>query len=246
MHPSAKNQIVDYLTEFEGFKTWMYVDSTNLVTTGIGILLDPFERYGRVLAWYDKTNPQRLAGGDEVKAEFDAVKSKSNDYITKLRARPADVIGAVLSILAQKEAACRSYFGSDYDSFPADVQVVLTQMSYAGGLLTRKNDLAPLLAARNWLGARDYTYLTNPKQGKEGYKKYNECFRRLMLNAHIVESCSKLAHPIFSMPQDITIFFGFKNALWVSRWSTDVFDPTIREDDIITGDNILPYLNRIR
>lgn len=268
MHPSAKDQIVDYLKEFEGFATWMYLDSIGKVTTGIGILLDPYEKFGRVLAWYDRANPQRRAGDPEVEAEFRAVKSKNGpkgvpewsqnprenfasylafEPITTLRATVEDIIRAVLDIVSQKESACRSYFGPDYDGFPADVQVALTQMSYAGGLLARRHDLAPLLAARDWLGAREYTYLTNATQGKDGYKKYNDCFRQLMLNAHIVESCSKLARPNVTMPKDIKVFFGFKSALNVARWSsTEDLDPAIREDDVITSGNILPWLNRKR
>src|SRR5262249_17861235 len=226
MHPSAKNQIVDYLAEFEAYATWMYLDSLGLVTTGIGILLDPYEKYGRVLPWYDKVSMQPVNDEGVIKTEFQMVKSKNGpkgvpawstdpaqnfayfktfEPITQLRAKDSDINSAVLNIGSQKEAACRQYFGADYDRYPADVQVVLTQMSYAGGLSARKHDLIPLLAAHDWLGAREYTYLTNPTQGKAGYAKYNACFRQLMLNAHIVESCSKLASPNVTMPKDPTV-----------------------------------------
>ncbi len=266
MHPSAKDQIIEYLKEFEWLVPWMYLDSIGKVTTGIGILLDPYEKYGRVLSWYDKDNPSRRAGDDEVEAEFRLVKSKVGpdgkplksknpkenfahfrafEEITKLRATHEDIIKAVYGIVAEKESACRSYFGPDYDGFPADVQVALTQMSYAGGLLARRHELAPFLAARDWLGAQEFLYLTNPKQGKNGYRKYNACFRALMVNAHIVEGCSRLDPPNATMPRDIKIFFGFKNALSVARWdSTEDVDPTIRPDDVITSSNILPSLNR--
>ena len=269
MYPSVKEQIADYLTEFEAYATWMYLDSRGLVTTGIGVLLDPYDIYGRVLpwiAWYDKVTLQPVKDEGEVKAEFQMVKSKngpkgvpdwSNDPaqnfahyktfepITRLRVPEATVKNAVINIVSQKEAECRQYFGPDYDRYPADAQVVLTQMAYAGGLSARKHELLPVLAAHDWLGAREYTYLTNPTQGKAGYKKYNACFQQLMLNAHIVESCTKLSSPNITMPKDLTVFFGYKRALGVARWnSSDDQDTTIRADDVITSGDITAWLKR--
>src|SRR5262245_47157291 len=80
MHASAKDQIVEYLTEFEAYATWMYLDSLGLVTTGIGILLDPYDKYGRALpwnAWYDKETQQPVTSEDVVRTEFQMVKSKN-------------------------------------------------------------------------------------------------------------------------------------------------------------------------
>jgi hypothetical protein len=270
MHPSAKEQIVEYLTEFEAYATWMYLDSRGLVTTGIGILLDPYEKYGGALPWnqwYDKVTLQPVRDEGEVKAEFQMIKSKNGpkgvpvyskdpaqnfanyktfEPITRLRASEANLKNAVNNIVSQKEAACRQYFGPDYDRYPADVQVVLTQMSYAGGLLARKHELLPFLAAHDWLGAQEYTYLTNATQGKAGYKKYNACLRQLMMNAHIVESCSELSTPNITMPKDPTVFFGYKRALGVARWnSSDDQDTTIREGDIITSGDHTGWLRSL-
>jgi hypothetical protein len=273
MYSSARHQIVQYLTEFEACVSWMYLDSLGLVSTGIGVLLDPYEKYGKELcktvSWYDKETLAK-ATDEDVKKEFDMVKSKNSpsgrpvwskdpatnfasyrafESITRLRLSNSDINKVVLKIVSDKEVACRQCFGSEYDRYPADVQVVLTQMSYAGGLYARKDKLKPFLAVRNWLGAREYTYLTNSTQGKDGYKKYNACFQRLMLNAHIVESCSKIVSPnMCLMPQNIEEFFGYKNALYVSRWNSckDVegLDETIREDDVITGGDITAWLRR--
>ena len=274
MHSSAKERFVEYLREFEGFANWMYLDSRGLVSTGIGILLDPYETYCRRLcknvSWYDK-DPRQKASDAELQKEFELVKSKNGpagapvwtkdpatnfasyrtfEPITRYRLNEADVVKEVLNITAIKESSCRQYFGPAYDTYPADVQVVLTQMAYGGGLAARKDDLKPLLAARDWLAARQYTYLTNPKQGKDGYKKYNACFERLMLNAHIVESCVKIASPKYPTPKNIQEFYGYTNALYVSRWNSaqnpQDLDITIRDDDVITGGDITPWLRRQR
>lgn len=266
MHESARKQIVEYLTFFEGHVTWMYLDSIGLVTTGVGILLDPYSKYGKAIkSWYNKTTSQ-LATEKEIYEEFQMVKSKNGpqgvpvwnkdpsqnfthykafEPITNLRATETDLKNAMLSAIAKKEKDCKDYF-KDFDTFPADVQVVLIQMNYAGGLYHRKKDLAPLLEKRDWLGARQYTYLTNSRQGRDGYKKYNAAFQQLMQNAHIVESCSKLPTTNATMLTDIKEFYGFKTALNVARWtSSNDVSTEIRPDDVITGGDISGWLRRL-
>ena len=206
MHQSASNQIIDYLTSFEAFVPWMYLDSLGLVTTGIGNLLDPYSTYGKKVSFYWRSDNGRATDA-EVKAEFDLVKSKAVpggrapqagfqsykafESITKLRASKDDVYAAVRTALKALEAAAVQYFGRDFDTLPADVQVVFVQMSNAGGLVSRKGQLAPLLKKRDFVAARDYAYLSNAKQGRNGYKKYNSAFRILMMNGWILDQCSK-------------------------------------------------------
>lgn len=253
MHPSAKDQIIEYLTFYEGRISWMYLDSRGLVSTGIGILLDPFEKYGRSMPFYVDG---RRATDAEVKAEWDFVKSKrgpsggpqsaflnANAFkpVTKLRVPESDIDAATMRIVKIKEGEARSYFGADFDRWPADVQVVLVQMAYAGGLRARKGELLEPLSRRDWLQASTYTYLRNADQGKAGYKTYNLAFRYMMQTAWILDQCSKLKM-FWPSPNNITLFYGIKQALQVARWYLDASDARIRTDDIIIGMDLRAWL----
>src|SRR4051794_15616118 len=97
MHASAMNSIVEYLALFEGGSktnqiTWMYLDELALVSTGVGILLDPLEPNKFKVQFYKKT-PEGLAGEApatdyEVRTEFELVKSKSVSEGGRLRPLP--------------------------------------------------------------------------------------------------------------------------------------------------------------
>lgn len=239
MHQSAKNQIIEYLTFYEGRISWMYLDSLGLVSTGIGILLDPFEKFGRSVPFYLNGRPATDA---EVKAEWNLVKSKSvGPGGPKLRVPEAQIDAATMRTLSAKEAEARSYFGADFDRWPADVQVVLVQMAYAGGLLARKGELLGPLSQRKWLEASKYTYLTNKKQGRAGYKTYNLAFPYMMQTGWILDQCSKL-QMFWPSPNNISLFYGIKQSLQVARWYVDPTDSRIRTDDIIVGMDIRGWL----
>lgn len=251
MHQSAKEQIVDHIAWFEGNVPYMYLDSLGLVSTGVGNLLDPYSRYGKRVR-FSRANGTPATDA-EVKAEFDLVKSKvipggtapqaafrsyrAFEAITKLRATWPDVYTAVVEALRQHEAAALQYFGRDFDTFPADVQVVLVQMSYAGGLYARRLSLAPLLKKRDFIAARSHTYLSNPSQGQAGYKKYNAAFRMMMMNGSILDQCSRLRMVNWA-PNDISTFYGFKNGLQLSRWYTsNDLDLNVQTTDVVTVRN---------
>lgn len=105
----------------------MYLDSIGKVSTGIGALLDPFDKYGMAVPFYKEDGTR--ATSDEVFEEWKLVKSKNgpdgvpvgkwlnfNSFKdeTKLRAKDEDVDNACLKAVAAKETACRSAF-SGYD-----------------------------------------------------------------------------------------------------------------------------------
>ncbi|HRD67517.1 MAG TPA: hypothetical protein PKY50_15340 [Candidatus Competibacter sp.] len=275
MHASAMNQIVEYFSLFEGSSknnpiTWMYLDERALVTTGVGILLDPLESNKHKVKFFRKTATGQAgpepATDSELKAEFDLVKSKSepvpdkagerrplSDFahykafepITNLRIQETAIAGSALGMVTKIDQVVRREFGPDYDDWPADVQVVIVQMAYGGGLEARKKEglLFPLLKKRNWYEARSYTYLSNPKSGRDGYIKYNRAFDFLMLNGWIIDRCRELgSRMVYPAPKDHTVFYGLKNCLGVSRWNRESMTPEIRPDDIITGGDITKWL----
>ena len=249
MHQSAQNQIIDHLSVFEGVVPYMYLDVRGLVTTGIGNLLDPLSTYGRKVRFYRRSD-LGFATEAEVKAEFALVKSKcvpgggapqrafavytAFEPLTKLRVYPEDIKAAVLVSLAAQETWIRSQLGRDYDLLPADVQVMLVQMGYAGSLKSRLPELGPPLKKRDYLAARQYAFLSNAQFGQKGYGDYNAAFKLMLVNAWIVEQCSLQRMKHWS-PQDITEFFGVKRGLQIARWYTqnDV-RAEVRTDDSVT------------
>ncbi len=256
MHQSAKEQIVDHLAWFEGYVPYMYLDSLGLVTTGIGNLLDPYSKYGKRVQF--RRADGIPASDAELKAEFDLVKSKTTpggnapqaayrsyrafEPITKLRATLADISLAVLEAVRQHEAAALQYFGRDFETAPADVQVVLVQMSYAGGLYARKGQLAPWLTKRDYVAAREFTYLSNATQGKAGYKKYNAAFRMMMMNGSILDQCAKMKMDHWA-PKDTWTFYGFKRGLQLSRWySGNDMSLAVKPSDVVTAGNYETWL----
>ncbi len=249
MYPSAKDQILDHLSIFEGVVPYMYLDVRGLVTVGVGNLLDPLSTYGKKVRFY-RLSDRGFATEAEVKAEFAFVKSKvvpggntpqsgwarytAFESVTKLRVYPEDIQAAVLTSVASQEKWIVSQLGRDYDTLPADVQVVLIQMGYAGSLKARMPQLAPFLKKRDYLGARRFAYLSNPQNGLRGYEDYNAAFRMMMMNAWIVEQCANLDMAYLS-PDDITQFYGIRHGLQVARWYTsNNVSVELQADDVVT------------
>lgn len=278
MHASALNQIVEYLAVFEGGGksnpiTWMYLDERGLVSTGVGILFDPLADNKYKVTFYKKNDAG--AAGDtrasdaELKSEWDMVKGKAEpvpdkagelrpksgfgsykafEAITQLRIKEAALSGSALTMVTGIDRSIKHDFGPDYDTWPADVQVAIVQMAYAGGLDARKREgkLYPLLKARDWFNAQDYTYLSNPKSGRAGYATYNRALPTLMMNGWIIDQVRAIEKMNTPAPKDHTRFYGLKSRLWVARWNVDVMDAKVTADDLITGGDVTGWVKAAR
>jgi len=103
-------------------------------------------------------------------------------------------------------------------------------------------ELAPLLKKRDFVAARNYTYLTNAKQGTAGYSKYNAAFRMMMMNGSILDQCAKLKMVNWA-PKDIGVFYGFKQGLQLSRWYTgNDRSLAVQSTDVVTAGNYEAWL----
>jgi hypothetical protein len=124
----------------------MYLDThepVELVTTGIGNLIDPLSE-ALHLPWYVKgTIPPRLATKDEIEAEWNHVKSLTAlahspsrvwSMVTKLYLTQEAVRSLVFAVLDQNEAElkARPCF-ANFDAWPADAQLGVLSMSWAMG-----------------------------------------------------------------------------------------------------------------
>jgi hypothetical protein len=227
LHKSVLDNITDHLTKFEGYRTYIYVDVKGIATTGIGNRVEPYSTYGKNFVFYKRADSM-VASAAEVQAEINACKMKG--YQSKLYTTWEQVRPKVIGAFTANADLARTYFGSDFDRYPADVQVVLSQMGYAGGLVSRRKNLEPYLKKRDFAGAMSYTTLGT------GYAKYNAAFRLLMTNGWIVEQCAlKGSSMKYWAPKDITVFYGIKNFLQLSRWYTgNDMSYEVRTTDIVT------------
>jgi hypothetical protein len=220
------SSIPDYLAIYEGHFQYIYNDSVNIATTGIGNRVEPYEQYGYKFKFFKYAGNQQ-ASAAEVMAEIRACKNKAT-YKPSLYTTEAQIIERTLRAFKDNWDMARTYFGPDFDRFPADVQVVLSQMGYGGGLVKRKVNLEPFLKKRDFYGAMTYTTLGPDHQ------RYNKGFRILMTNGWIVEESIKKGGAMkYWAPNDLSRFWGTRRFLQISRWYTDDIIYEMRTTDSI-------------
>jgi GH24 family phage-related lysozyme (muramidase) len=141
MHPSVRNVFFDFSKQFEGALHFMYLDIKNLVTTGVGNLIDPVG-LALPLPWTDKDSGAAADAGT-ITAEWNNVKSRTDlsplgggafESITSLRLSDDAVANLVDGKLSQNETTLlmTPEFGG-FASWPADAQLGLLSMAWAMG-----------------------------------------------------------------------------------------------------------------
>jgi hypothetical protein len=236
LHKSVLDNVTGYLRLFEGYYQTIYRDSKGIATTGIGNRVEPYSTYGRRFVFY-RFADHRPASEAEVLAEISACKVRP--YTPKVYTTDGQIQNITLSFFKSNAELARQYFGSGFDWYPADVQVVLAQIGYAGGLPSRKNSLDPYLKKRDWVGAMSHTSLGT------GYKKYDAAFRVLMTNGWIVDQCRLKGSAMKNWaPTDYTFFWGIRNFLQVSRWYAGDTSFEIRTSDSFTRGDCTEWLQK--
>ena len=254
MHKSVKEGFPPHLRSFEGVIHHMYLDIRGRVTAGIGFLMDPFERYGGNLDFVWKVG-ESSADYDAVREEFGNVKNmqwdeenwpkkrwqnaKNFEDFTNLRLTNRAIDEFLKRVVGWKETDVRGKFGTAYDNAPADAQVVLLQMSYAGGLEKRAAALKEHVEKGDWWAAREFTNLGN------GYPTYNAAFGILMRNASIAAQCAALGRTDIQPSE----FYGMKTALGVGRWlveDPEVHQYKVRKDDVVFASDWGPWVRKQR
>jgi hypothetical protein len=139
MYPSVADAFWKFTAEREGSLDFMYADVKNLVTTGIGNLIDPLNS-ALQLPWRHRATGE-LASGAEIAQAWNTVKSrtdlnqKGGGYyrnVTDLYLQPNDIKNLVYVRLSQNEQILRQGF-PQYDRLPADAQLGLNSMAWAAG-----------------------------------------------------------------------------------------------------------------
>lgn len=256
MHDSVRDGVADYLELFEGKVHWMYPDSLGLVSTGIGTLLDPFDKFWKGLPFYDKSS-QKAATRDEIKAEFDKVKAASKDLarikdytkrmkaledLTQLRITDQNIYLRKQQDVGDRDTYITGLFGrKEYDKWPADAQLAVISVTYGAGSLINHPRLQAACREKDWWGARLQGSLSNKAQGEAGYTKRNAGTKILFQNAYVVDKCRELGKKPFD---DVSKLWGLKQALSFRSWQTDPAGsaPDVTKNDVVLAGNVTNWV----
>lgn len=191
MRDATRAAFVDFSAPLEGVVPYLYLDIKGLVTTAIGVLVDPLP-HAISLPWVTKEGVP--ATRQEIAADW--MRVKTSTYLAKqghraaarvanLRLTPEGVAEAVLGKLAIFDAALAKRFDA-YEEWPADAQLFALSISWACGPAFRFDALAASLK----LGDFEQAALecTISEQGNPGLIPRNKANRILLRNAARVVS----------------------------------------------------------
>lgn len=137
MRPVVRAAFAGINGKWEGVCSWMYADIKNLVTTGIGNLIDPIE----LALGLPFQVGEYAATRAEIETEWNLVKSRTDltqrgggayKAITKLRLTPEGIERLVLSKLDANAAYLTRRF-PQFDEWPADAQCGVLSWAWAVG-----------------------------------------------------------------------------------------------------------------
>ena len=137
MHRATIDAFLKFTEPLEGRVPYMYLDIKELVTTGVGNLIDPVAAALK-LPW---KLDGRLATRDEIRRDWDALKARRElakrrhelaAEVTRVRLEPADIDALVLGKLYANERYLRKDF-PDWERFSADAQLGICSMAWALG-----------------------------------------------------------------------------------------------------------------
>lgn len=138
MRQSVRAAFMGFVVPFEGSLAHMYLDVKNLVTVGVGCLLDPIE--SAVGLQFQKLDGS-LATWEEVALDWHRVKSREDlsphgggafAKVAQLRLSPAGIDDLLGYKLMGMDLVLQKRFPA-YEAWPADGQMLVLSMSWAAG-----------------------------------------------------------------------------------------------------------------
>lgn len=159
---SITNDILDRTRRFEGAIAWMYLDTADKVTVGVGHMLPDEAAAVAVGGWVDDGgNP---AGDDQVKRDFEAVQGDTPGQVAShyrslsVSRLPGSQIDNLLTCdLTNVEQGLQAQPKFDgYDNYPAKAQAGLIDMAFnlgLSGLLHKFPRFCQAVHDQNWNGA---------------------------------------------------------------------------------------------
>lgn len=186
MRPSVRDAFYAFTAKYEGVVSWMYADVKQLVTTGVGNLIDPVA-LAVGLPW--KRPDGTVANTSEVVAEWWRVK---NDVTLSMRGHRAAALVTKLRLSddAVRELVFRKLDECDrdlavrfhgWDNFPADAQLGLLSMAWAMGAAFSFPMFEKCVREGDWFGAAAECRIQD--HDNPGVRPRNGANRLLFLNA---------------------------------------------------------------
>lgn len=186
MHASVSSAFVAFSSPLEGVCPFLYLDVLGLVTTAIGVLVDPIES-ALTLPFVHPDG--RTATRAEIAAEWTNVKARQDmrlrgggwfRTITRLRLTDEGLLEVVRRKLELFESQLTKRFPG-FPNWPADAQLATLSVTWACGAGFRFPKLAAALEGRDFVrAARECSIST---VGNPGVKPRNIANRMLYLNA---------------------------------------------------------------
>lgn len=202
MKASVRANFVAMSVPWEGQVNHFYADVKNLITIGIGSLVDPIET-ALVLPMYRLDGVR--ANRQEIRDDWNAVKRNPHAArlghrfaakLTTLRMRDEDVYALTLAKLDANDKILQSRF-PDFESLPADAQLSLHSLAWACGPHFHFPKMQAALAQRDFLTAAVESKMN--EKGNPGLIPRNRGNRLMLQNAHVVE-CSGLDPELLYWP----------------------------------------------
>ena len=182
--------MVAYNEPLEGSVPFMYLDQLGLVTTAIGVLVDPIGLvYG--LPFKDPETGL-LASANDLALDWSRVKLRQDlkmrggmayKNIARLRLDKSGIEQVTFRKLDTMLRSLRARF-PEWDTWPADAQMAVTSLSWACGPAFRFPRLAAHLAERDWASAAGEIAIA---KDHGTIKKRNAWMKLCMENAATVE-----------------------------------------------------------
>jgi Peptidase family M23 len=192
MWDSVNSTWIPFNQPLEGRLPFMYLDTSNFVTTGMGNLLEP-RSTAEALPWYDQ-NTGDTASIDEIDEAWNLVKSRTDlsqlgggafKSVTSLRLTDSAIDDLIFSKLFEMERYLerRPPF-RDFQKWPADAQLGLLSMSWGMGPAFNFPRFQTYASQRRWAEAATECRF-NPDVGT--IKIRNDRNQQLFKNAALVE-----------------------------------------------------------
>ena len=147
MFSAVQNGFPTFSQKFEGRVAYMYVDVKQLVTIGVGNLIDP-EAVAQTLPFRFKNKPGISVPGspataDQIAAEWQTIKNdlslatrgfKACEPLTQLELSDDAIDALIIDRLTKNESFLkRQPWFQNFETWPADAQLGLLSMSWAMG-----------------------------------------------------------------------------------------------------------------
>jgi hypothetical protein len=167
VYQSVIDAFPSFSKKLEGYVNVMYVDVKQLVTTGVGVLIEPISQALRI-NWIHR-DTKLPASRDEIISEWNMIKDdkslahlghKAAEKIATLMLTDVTIDALVLEKLELNDAYIKKAF-VNWNKFPASAQLVIHSMAWAlgAGFEHTWKDFTHCCESFDWVGASEQCHI---------------------------------------------------------------------------------------